>query len=619
MTLPVPDVAATPPNDPPNARQRAAASAAHSTDKLASTLRAWVWPYRILVDLTDKTIVGGAAMTALFGVVGIVLALATGSVVLGVLNFVGWIIWAVAVIAVGRWWWTYRTSTRRDRHLLLARPGFATVEEIIRTVGPEAVVKKAAQVRPGLTARLRELGRAVAPSDMGWLVGIARSVRVWAMVEIPLYLVGPARSGKGFGLLIAAIMEAPGSVVTTSTRADNMEATIAARAKLGPVYLFDPEGVSGRVTTLRWSLLAGCEDPAVAQRRAATLVGKVGLEGDNQVWASSAGGIVQCLLHAAAVSGRRVSDLHRWSTSPTAAYEVIALLEQYSPESNWSETIQAIQDEEHKMRANKWFGVESAFKALDVASVRKVFDVDPAETFDPEEFLRARGTLYMVSPWRDTASTGASVGAFFSLVLDDIARAVRTLSQHPANSGRQDPPCDMVLDELANIHPWGGLPLAMTAGSGEGLRVTAAFQSRSQARAAYGTDVERTMWENATTLLLGAGKDTSDHKELSDLLGERTVTSKTTNWGGGMGGLLAASSTDAERETTLVSVDELRRLPESVVLMVQGRARPIVVTTVPWPKRDWADQVAASKAWHEANPRGMDGSLAPTYTHELAA
>ena len=159
--------------------------------------------------------------------------------------------------------------------------------------------------------------------------------------------------------------------------------------------------------------------------------------------------------------------------------------------------------------------------------------------------------------------------------------------------------------------------LAMTAGSGEGLRITVGFQSRSQARNAYGTDVERTMWENSTTLLLGAGKDTADHKELSDLLGERTVTSKTINWGSGSG-LMSSSSTDAERETPLISVDELRRLPENVVLMVQGRARPIIVTTIPWPQRDWADQVSNSKAWHEAHPRGID-TLAPAYTSDLAA
>ena len=85
-----------------------------------------------------------------------------------------------------------------------------------------------------------------------------------------------------------------------------------------------------------------------------------------------------------------------------------------------------------------------------------------------------------------------------------------------------------------------------------------------------------------------------------------------------MGGMLSSSSTDAERETTLISVDELRRLPENVVLMVQGRARPIIVTTIPWPQREWADQVAASKAWHEAHPRGID-ALAPAYTSDLVA
>ncbi|WP_454301166.1 type IV secretory system conjugative DNA transfer family protein [Salana multivorans] len=240
----------------------------------------------------------------------------------------------------------------------------------------------------------------------------------------------------------------------------------------------------------------------------------------------------------------------------------------------------AIQAEEAKMRANKWFGVETAFKALDVPSVRAVSDVDPATAFDPEEFLRSVGTLYLVSQWRKSDMTGGSVGAFFSLVLDDIAQAVRRLSQDPAAGGRQDPPCTMVLDEIANIHPWPGLPLAAAAGSGEGLQVLVAFQSRSQAREAYGREVERSLWENSTALVLGASSDQADLKELSDLLGERTNQVRSMTWGQG-GSVLTPTVQDSEGERALISVDELRRLPEHVLLMVQGRARPIVVTTIP--------------------------------------
>lgn len=610
MKLPVPTIDETDHTQAPGgaAPKRPRATTPHGLP--VGGLGAYVWPYRLLTSITDKSLLAGAGMTALIGAVVLVLAIATSSLAVGVLSGLGWLAWAGLWLVLGRYWWAYRTSPRRDHHLLLSRPGIATVEEVRRTVSETAVAARAGQLRPQLTAARG--GEAVQAGEVSWLVGTARTEPVCAAIDVPVYLAGPARSGKGLTVLIAAIMEAPGSVVTTSTRADNMEATIAARARRGPVYLFDPEGVSGRKTTLGWDLLTGCEDPAVAQRRAAVLVSKVGFTGENQVWATSAGGIVQCLLHAAAVSGRRAADVHRWSTSPEIAREVVSLLERYSPHTNWSETIASIQAEDAKMRSNKWFGVESAFKALDVPSVRAVFDVHPDEAFDAEEFLDSPGTIYMISRWRDTAATGGSIGAFFSLVLDDIAQAVRTRSQYPGVGGRQDPPCVMVLDEIANIHPWPGLPLAVAAGSGEGLQTVMGFQSRSQARDAYGTDVERSLWENSTILLLGGGSDHADLKELSELLGEQTVSTTSRTWSGGLSGALSPSVQDGERDKALVTVDELRRLPERVLLMVQGRIRPLVVTTIPWPERAWADQVHASKAWHEAHPR-TGGHLAEAH------
>lgn len=594
----------------PGATENAAAVARtvpEQVSRLLGSLRAYVWPYRLVSEMTDRTLLAGVAATGMAGLVTLMLAWVSGSALLYGIFLIGLIGWVLGWVAVGRWWWSYRTSPRRDRHRLLGKAGVATSEEISRTVGTAAVVARAATLRPLLAAQRAAEQRPVEPHEVALQLGTSRNKRLWLTVDRPVYLVGPPRSGKGFDLLVSHIVEAPGAVVSTSTRADNMELTIGLRAQVGPVLVFDPEGVSGRPTTLRWDLLAGCEDPAVAQRRASVLVSKIGLTGENQVWATSAGGIVQCLLHAAAVSGRRASDVHRWSTSPEVAREVIPLLERYSPGTSWSETIAAIQAEDAKMRSNKWFGVETAFKALDVPAVRAVFDIDRSEAFDPRAFLDQRGTLYLISRWRETNSTGGSVGAFFSLVLDDVALAVRAASQQAGSSDRQDPPCLMVLDEIANIHPWPGLPQATSAGSGEGLQVISAWQSRAQCRDSYGTETERSLWDASTILMLGGGSDTGDLKELSDLLGEEPVKSESTTWDGRGGFSLTPSLQVSERDSALISVDQLRRLPEHVVLMVQGRLRPMVISTVPWIDKPWAEQARASRQWHVDNPTGPDG------------
>src|SRR3546814_11874832 len=93
-------------------------------------------------------------------------------------------------------------------------------------------------------------------------------MEVWASVEDSILLLGPPRSGKGLHVVINAILDAPGAVVTTATRPDNIAATITARQKVGPVAVFDPQRLAaGRPSGLRWSPVRGCETPRTAMTR----------------------------------------------------------------------------------------------------------------------------------------------------------------------------------------------------------------------------------------------------------------------------------------------------------------------------------------------------------------
>jgi hypothetical protein len=104
------------------------------------------------------------------------------------------------------------------------------------------------------------------PQDVGYLLGRSCAREIWASVEDSILVIGPPRSGKGLHLVINAILDAPGAVVTTSTRSDNIVATINARRARGPVAVFDPQhltagllGIDG--TGVRWSPIRGCEQP----------------------------------------------------------------------------------------------------------------------------------------------------------------------------------------------------------------------------------------------------------------------------------------------------------------------------------------------------------------------
>ena len=164
---------------------------------------------------------------------------------------------AVGVLVAWRRWKQSGGWLRQD---ILNRDGVARRAEVLHDFGARAVRKRGKFTRPGV----------VNPSvqDLSWTLGRSRGVTVHVSTEESLVIQGAPRSGKGLYVVINAILDAPGAVVTTSTRADNLVVTLKARASGGrPVTVFDPQGMSGIPSSLRWSPVRGCEDPDMATRR----------------------------------------------------------------------------------------------------------------------------------------------------------------------------------------------------------------------------------------------------------------------------------------------------------------------------------------------------------------
>lgn len=173
------------------------------------------------------------------------------------------------------------------------------------------------------------------PWQAAMYVGECHHVGVWLSLEMHAYVLGPTRSGKTVTVVIPAVVEAPGFVLATSTRSDIISATRRLRERgvadpstgaryggRGRVHIFDPEGLGAADPltrhNMRWTPLQGCEDPTTAMRRAQTLVGVGGLGqgSNNREWGVSAGGYIQALLYAAAISNLPISKCYEWSVSP---------------------------------------------------------------------------------------------------------------------------------------------------------------------------------------------------------------------------------------------------------------------------------------------------------------
>lgn len=510
-----------------------------------------------------------------------------------------------ALLALFQYFEARRLTPQYLRKQLLARKEvFAGRGEVKREVGADVAVDRGRKVRPKHAEKVK---RRFKPEDAAFHLGKSQGVDVFLSMEDAVLLIGPPRSGKGYGILTRQIIETPGPVVTTSTRGDNMEATIAARAKKGPVYVLDPENVTGRRSTMKWSPITGCENGVVARKRAQLLVDATGLGagegGNNQEFATKAVEILQALLHAAAVGKVSLSEVYAWTKNPERAREAVEILATES-DLGWDESLRATLELPVEQRATNWFGVSSALTPVDVPETRGLFQPDDGEVFNIDDFLDNNGTLYLISPLK-AGNEGASVGVLLVMLLDAITEAAhRKAMMQP--SGRLDPPLGLVLDELANVFPWPQLPQWCAAGSGEGIQVTSVVQSRSQLRSGWGQDGAQTVWESSgIKIILGGGGADSDLREAIALLDEQTWKTTHASW--------STERDESWNENVQMkegmTVAELRRLPELMALIIVRRARAIAVDLIPWTqKKDVAELVAESKRWHKDHGVSSDPS-----------
>jgi type IV secretion system protein VirD4 len=121
---------------------------------------------------------------------------------------VGLVLVVVAVVLTVVWRLLHANADGKQdpRHA----EGLASRAETDKVAGRRAVKTRAGQLRPGLTTPHIE--------DLGHALGEARGVTCFATVEDSIVILGPPRSGKGLHLVINAILDAPGGVITTSTR-----------------------------------------------------------------------------------------------------------------------------------------------------------------------------------------------------------------------------------------------------------------------------------------------------------------------------------------------------------------------------------------------------------------
>jgi len=476
-----------------------------------------------------------------------------------------------------------RHASRRDPRRLA---GVATGRDVATSASERALLARGTTLRPSLDK--------AAGGDIGYLLGRSHGRGVWASVEDSILVLGPPRSGKGLHIVINAILDAPGAVITTATRPDNIAATITARQRRGPVAVFDPQRLAAGVPSgLRWSPVRGCEDPLTAMIRAAGLASATGLSTggveSGGFWEGKTRSVIQALLHAASLDHRTPRELFAWTLSPSAAADAVAILASHSDAAaGWADSLDSMIHADPRTRDSIWMGVSLALQCLADPRVLDAVTPREGEEFDPAEFLTSNGTLYLLA-------TGAGAGASWALVaafIEDLVETARHLAS-ASPGARLDPPLLLALDEIGNLAPLPSLPMLMAEGGGTGITTMPILQSLSQARDRWSDHAAGAIWDaSIVKIILGGTSAARDLQDLSALIGERDERTDTIS----VGDYGSRSLQRSVRRVPIMPPETIRTLPFGTALVLLRSAPPLVTDLRKWTDRKDADMLRAQRA-----------------------
>jgi type IV secretory pathway TraG/TraD family ATPase VirD4 len=304
----------------------------------------------------------------------------------------------------------------------------------------------------------------------------------------------PPRKGKS-GALAEIIERYPGPAVVTTTRGDLHTLTARSRACRGPVYVWNPQQLADVPSTMRWDLLAGCQDPATAIRRAVPLSAVASYKGEGEdFWSAAIELWLQTLLHVAALRRGTMDWVHFWALSKAPDSFLGALAGAGGEAERWGALVRDLM-------------TSAATKTTDtiryMVAANLGFMLDPVlrdavtpgpGMFSPGEFVRTGGTLYLIAESRDERPAPVA-GLFAALVTEIYHQAALAAAKMPG--GRLDPPMLWALDEVTQTCPL-PLPSLLADAGGRGVQIMPVVHGAAQLRTRWGRDGARTILDTAS-------------------------------------------------------------------------------------------------------------------------
>ncbi|MEV4335355.1 type VI secretion protein [Streptomyces sp. NPDC049597] len=284
---------------------------------------------------------------------------------------------------------------------------------------------------------------------------------------------------------VQALLDAEGPVLVVTSDASVWTETKGARAKLGPVLVYDPGHLCDTPARLHWSPTAGCEDERIAAARATALLAPVRPRAlIDAAMADTAETLLRCWLHAAAVDGRPFRQVHRWAQG-TGAHEPVRILRTHpKAAAGLAGLLESALTAYPERRDIAQQLTSRAFAALSSVHIREACNPNRTDSLALESFANEAGTLYVVGePIEDPRSHPGAMPLLTALASDVVEHGRRMAAR--SSDGRLDPPLTLVLDDVAAVAPLPVLPELLATGQDQGLPTLVLLRSAEQARARW--------------------------------------------------------------------------------------------------------------------------------------
>ncbi|WP_461171141.1 type IV secretory system conjugative DNA transfer family protein [Arthrobacter sp. Z1-15] len=420
---------------------------------------------------------------------------------------------------------------------------------------------------------------------------------MWASWEDMLILIAGPRTMKTTSYAVPAILEAPGAVIATSNKRDIVDVTRSIRSEVGEVWVFDPQGVAEEEPTWWWNPLSYVKDEATAAKLATHFsAGSREPGAKPDAYFDTAGrNLLKAYLLAAALDQKPITQVYTWLTKQ-ADDRPAHILREHDYEM-LSDTVIARLREPEKQRAGVFGTALEMVSSLTDRNVGKWITPGPGPhrpEFEPEMFVRGRGTLYSLS--REGEGTAGPLVTALTVAVVEAAEQYATSQP----GGRLKRPLLGVLDEAANVCRWKNLPDQYSHYGSRGIILMTILQSWSQGVEVWNVEGMRKLWSASNVKIYGGGVSEVQYlDELSRLIGQYSYINVSRS-----SGKSGRSSSRQENKDEILSVSDLTSLPRFRAVLLASGAPATMIWTIPWMNGPHSERVKKSLASHGQVERG---------------